>query len=168
MTLTLRHEPVPCPTQNPIRASSLPAQYHMATTLRNALSFEKSFSGALDLFLSVSQFMSTWQRFPLTVQLPYTLNEQRLLHAALQARFEAIEDKLKLVQENLKYFLEIMQHKKSDALEWTVRRSYKSLAALAVSSESPVSSAHQPGVYVNPVHVHVLADALSWLRRSSY
>ena len=39
----------------------------------------------------------------------------------LQARFEAIEDKLKLVQENLKYFLEIMQHKKSDALEWTVR-----------------------------------------------
>ena len=43
------------------------------------------------------------------------------LGACLQARFEAIEDKLKLVQENLKYFLEIMQHKKSDALEWTVR-----------------------------------------------
>ncbi len=41
--------------------------------------------------------------------------------SCLQARFEAIEDKLKLVQENLKYFLEIMQHKKSDALEWTVR-----------------------------------------------
>lgn len=47
---------------------------------------------------------------------------------ALQARFEAIEDKLKLVQENLKYFLEIMQHKKSDALEWTVRMSDESHA----------------------------------------
>ncbi len=43
------------------------------------------------------------------------------LELCAQARFEAIEDKLKLVQENLKYFLEIMQHKKSDALEWTVR-----------------------------------------------
>ena len=49
------------------------------------------------------------------------LCEQHLASFALQARFEAIEDKLKLVQENLKYFLEIMQHKKSDALEWTVR-----------------------------------------------
>ena len=38
----------------------------------------------------------------------------------LQARFDTIEDKLKLVQENLKYFLELMQHKKSDTLEWTI------------------------------------------------
>ena len=35
-------------------------------------------------------------------------------------RLANLELKLSFVQDNLKYFLEIMQNKKSDTLEWTI------------------------------------------------
>lgn len=38
----------------------------------------------------------------------------------LEPRFEALDMKLTLIQDNLKYFLEILQARKSDSLEWTI------------------------------------------------
>lgn len=38
----------------------------------------------------------------------------------VEARFETLSDKLTLVQENLKYYLELRQHQKSDTLEWII------------------------------------------------
>lgn len=38
----------------------------------------------------------------------------------MENRFETLDMKLQLVQENLKYFLEILQNRKSVALEWTI------------------------------------------------
>lgn len=38
----------------------------------------------------------------------------------MENRFETLNMKLNLVQDNLKYFLEILQNRKSDALEWTI------------------------------------------------
>lgn len=38
----------------------------------------------------------------------------------IETRFETLDMKLNLVQDNLKYFLEILQNKKSDTLEWII------------------------------------------------
>eukprot|EP01023_Acetabularia_acetabulum_P031867 TRINITY_DN29824_c0_g1_i1.p1 TRINITY_DN29824_c0_g1~~TRINITY_DN29824_c0_g1_i1.p1 ORF type:complete len:212 (-),score=32.56 TRINITY_DN29824_c0_g1_i1:93-728(-) len=38
----------------------------------------------------------------------------------LEKRFETLDTKLKLIQENAKYFLDILQNRKSDSLEWTI------------------------------------------------
>ena len=35
-------------------------------------------------------------------------------------RFRTLDMKLNLIQDNLKYFLEILQNRKSDTLEWTI------------------------------------------------
>ena len=38
----------------------------------------------------------------------------------MDPRFKILDMKLNLIQDNLKYFLEILQARKSDALEWTI------------------------------------------------
>jgi uncharacterized Rmd1/YagE family protein len=38
----------------------------------------------------------------------------------IETRFETLDMKLNLLQDNLKYFLEILQNRKSDALEWII------------------------------------------------
>lgn len=38
----------------------------------------------------------------------------------IETRFETLDMKLNLIQDNLKYFLEILQNKKSDSLEWII------------------------------------------------
>jgi len=38
----------------------------------------------------------------------------------MENRFETLDMKLNLVQDNLKYFLEILQNRKSDTLEWII------------------------------------------------
>lgn len=38
----------------------------------------------------------------------------------MEPRFKTLDMKLNLIQDNLKYFLEILQARKSDALEWTI------------------------------------------------
>lgn len=38
----------------------------------------------------------------------------------MEPRFKILDMKLNLIQDNLKYFLEILQARKSDALEWTI------------------------------------------------
>lgn len=38
----------------------------------------------------------------------------------MDARFKILDMKLNLIQDNLKYFLEILQNRKSDSLEWTI------------------------------------------------
>lgn len=38
----------------------------------------------------------------------------------MESRFKTLDMKLNLIQDNLKYFLEILQAKKSDSLEWTI------------------------------------------------
>lgn len=38
----------------------------------------------------------------------------------IETRFETLDMKLNLIQDNLKYFLEILQNKKSDTLEWII------------------------------------------------
>ena len=38
----------------------------------------------------------------------------------VEQRFETLDMKLALVQDNLKYFLELLQARKSDSLEWTI------------------------------------------------
>jgi uncharacterized Rmd1/YagE family protein len=38
----------------------------------------------------------------------------------MEPRFETLDMKLNLIQDNLKYFLEILQARKSDFLEWTI------------------------------------------------
>lgn len=38
----------------------------------------------------------------------------------VENRFETLDMKLNLIQDNLKYFLEILQNRKSDTLEWII------------------------------------------------
>ena len=38
----------------------------------------------------------------------------------MEPRFKTLDMKLNLIQDNLKYFLEILQARKSDSLEWTI------------------------------------------------
>jgi uncharacterized Rmd1/YagE family protein len=38
----------------------------------------------------------------------------------MDPRFKILDMKLNLIQDNLKYFLEILQARKSDSLEWTI------------------------------------------------
>jgi uncharacterized Rmd1/YagE family protein len=38
----------------------------------------------------------------------------------MDGRFKTLESKLNLIQDNLKYFLEILQNRKSDTLEWII------------------------------------------------
>lgn len=38
----------------------------------------------------------------------------------LEARFDAVDAKLQLVQDNLKYLLELLQNQKSNSLEWII------------------------------------------------
>ena len=38
----------------------------------------------------------------------------------METRFKTLDMKLNLIQDNLKYFLEILQARKSDSLEWTI------------------------------------------------